>query len=72
MTTFAERHQDHDTVLPWIAALVITAFLSFGLGTSFELPQSEPAATSSDQSLPDWHGNVKRSQGGEPSERFGG
>jgi|GEM_PF-5387120 len=45
----------------WVAALIVAALLGFGLGTSIELPQSNSANIISDEAIPDWHGNVKRS-----------
>ncbi|MFY0596175.1 MAG: hypothetical protein JXQ85_07075 [Cognatishimia sp.] len=68
MTTLVDRqHIQHfisPAISPWVAALIVTAVFSFGLGASIELPQSNSADIVLDGDIPDWHGNVKRSHGG--------
>lgn len=71
----ATNVKNQNAMLPipnWVAPTLIAASLGFGLGTQISLPAMKVTPEIQEYQLPDWHGNVKRSQGGGPSERFGG
>ena len=65
MTTFVEEHREDNAIVLWLAALVLTGVIGFGLGASMDAGSpsigTESVATETG-SHPDWHGNVKRSQ----------
>lgn len=72
MSTYLESQRAHIPAVPWIGAVLVAGLLGYGLGANTQSPAIEDNPTHMAQELPDWHGNVKRSQGGGPSERLGG
>lgn len=67
MAAYLNHKVQPETAALVIAALMFATMIGFGLGASMDLPDrsSVPELEQSDDVLiEDWHGNVKRSQGG--------
>ncbi|UZD92492.1 hypothetical protein [Cognatishimia activa] len=65
MTTYSQHHPAQASSGIWPVITMIAALVGFGVGSYVEIPdlRFNSLGTSQEHGLPDWHGNVKRSQG---------
>lgn len=63
MTVISDQNRVPSAAIHGVVALLMAAVLGFGVGVNVDWPNTKSEKTISEHGLPDWHGNVKRSQG---------